>query len=137
VACFRQEEGRTIQDEPIRLEKQRVLVVSYFAKWCHLCKGNIPILNALQAEMKDQVLVVGVDFDENPAEEQLKVVAAYHIEYPLLQGKLAHFEWTPPENIPATYVFSVETHHLYTVLNGSLNLQLLKETVNNALDEAD
>jgi thiol-disulfide isomerase/thioredoxin len=137
VACEDSADGRTIQGEPIVFKDHQVIVVTYWAKWCHLCKGNIPIFNALQSELQEKVMVLGVDFDDSPIEPQQKIAQEFHIEYPLLKGPLKGIDLPTPDNIPVTYILRPHTHSLYSTLTGSLDLYTLKETVKNAYDEAD
>ena len=137
LACDDHADGHTIKGEPIVIKEHQVIVVTYWAKWCYLCKGNIPSFNALQDDLQDKVMVLGIDFDQHEPEDQQKMAQALHMDYDLLQGELKGVHWTVPENIPITYVFSPKTHQLYSTLKGSLDLYTLKETVNNALDESD
>ena len=62
--------GRKVAVE--RLEGQW-LVINYWAQWCAPCRTEIPELNALEKQLKEQsVQVLGVNFDalqgEDPAE---------------------------------------------------------------------
>lgn len=61
----------TAQDlagNPVRIDgaNGRVLVVDFFATWCQPCKVQLPHLERLERELKDQGLAVyGVSFDDD------------------------------------------------------------------------
>ena len=40
------------------------LVINYWAKWCAPCREEIPELNALQDEYRNQIIIAGVNFDQ-------------------------------------------------------------------------
>lgn len=42
------------------------VLVDFWAEWCAPCKQVAPILDEIAAEMKDRLLVVKVNIDENP-----------------------------------------------------------------------
>jgi peroxiredoxin len=67
--------------------KGKVILLNYWATWCGPCKVEIPDLIALQAQYKDEGLVVlGVSQDDEP--QTLREFAAAHkMNYPVLVGK--------------------------------------------------
>lgn len=65
--------------------KGKVIVLNFWATWCHPCKEEIPDLVALQDQYKDDLVVLGFSIDDTPA--QLKEYAdKYQMNYPVLVG---------------------------------------------------
>jgi thiol-disulfide isomerase/thioredoxin len=65
--------------------KGKVVVVNFWATWCGPCKAEIPDLVALQAQYKDDLVVLGISVDDK-AEDMKPYAAEYKINYPLLVG---------------------------------------------------
>ena len=65
--------------------KGKVILLNFWATWCHPCKEEIPDLVALQEEYKDDLVVLGFSIDDKP--EELKEYAVkYAMNYPVLVG---------------------------------------------------
>ena len=65
--------------------KGKVILLNFWATWCHPCKEEIPDLVALQEQYKDNLVVLGFSIDDKP--EELKQYAAqYQMNYPVLVG---------------------------------------------------
>jgi len=63
----------------------KVILLNFWATWCHPCKEEIPDLVTLQTQYKDDVVVLGFSIDDTPA--QLKEYAyKYQMNYPVLVG---------------------------------------------------
>ena len=71
----------------VKLEafKGKVVVVNFWATWCGPCKAEIPDLVSLQAQYKDDLVVLGISVDDK-AEDMKPYAAEYKITYPLLVG---------------------------------------------------
>lgn len=82
----------------------RVLLVNYWAEWCKPCREEIPELNRF-AHDTDGVLVVGVNFDQPPPEENLRQAQKMGIEFPVLAAEPpGRWEQPPPQVLPITFV---------------------------------
>jgi peroxiredoxin len=65
--------------------KGKIILLNFWATWCHPCKEEIPDLIALQTQYKDDMVVLGFSIDDKP--EQLQEYAAkYQMNYPVLVG---------------------------------------------------
>lgn len=74
--------------EPVPLESMagQVVVVNLWASWCGYCRMEIPALNELHREYRDQGLVVlGVNLEEGGAEQLLSRARDLAIEYPVVR----------------------------------------------------
>ena len=61
----------------------RVVLLNVWATWCEPCKVEMPLLQRLAQEHPDQVVVLGVNYGEDPAKVQA-FAAAYGLTFPLL-----------------------------------------------------
>ena len=65
--------------------KGKIILLNFWATWCHPCKEEIPDLVTLQTQYKDDIVVLGFSIDDKP--EELKEYAAkYQMNYPVLVG---------------------------------------------------
>lgn len=65
--------------------KGKIILLNFWATWCHPCKEEIPDLVALQTQYKNDIVVLGFSIDDKP--EELKEYAAkFQMNYPVLVG---------------------------------------------------
>ena len=65
--------------------KGKVILLNFWATWCHPCKEEIPDLITLQNQYKDDVVVLGFSVDDKP-EDLREYAAEYKMNYPVLVG---------------------------------------------------
>ena len=82
------------------------LVINYWAEWCGPCRVEIPELNHLSEQLKDQkVSVFGVNFDNLQGEELKTASNALGIKFTVLaQDPAAQYDLPPSEALPVTYI---------------------------------
>ncbi|QXI27294.1 TlpA disulfide reductase family protein [Pseudomonas vanderleydeniana] len=81
-------------------------VVNYWAEWCGPCRTEIPELNALSEQLKEQsVGVFGVNFDGLQGDDLNKAAEALGIRFTVLaQDPADLFELPRSEALPVTYI---------------------------------
>lgn len=95
--------GRKVAVE--RLEGQW-LVINYWAQWCAPCRTEIPELNELDIEFRDQsVWVLGVNFDALQGERLSQATDEMGITFTVLaQDPAERFQLPRNEVLPVTYL---------------------------------
>lgn len=92
------------------------LVVNYWAQWCAPCRHEIPELNALNE--RDDVQVLGVNFDGISGAKLNEVVAEMDVSFPTLaEDPGARYGLERPSVLPVTLVVNPDGQ-LQEVLQG-------------------
>lgn len=99
-------------DEPV-LEalggKGRIIVVDFFASWCHSCKEELPLVNTLAGHLNPaQVRLVGVNVDNKPekgAEFVRELGVKFDVIYDPQKKIVGKFG---PIGMPAIYYINAE-----------------------------
>jgi thiol-disulfide isomerase/thioredoxin len=89
IKAFFANPWQTADGKPVDTEKWRgkVLVVNFWASWCPPCVEEMPTLDALQGEFKDQnVLFVGIGIDSHSNIRQFLEMTP--VSYPIVIGGL-------------------------------------------------
>jgi len=82
----------------------RWMVVNYWAEWCAPCREELPELNAL-ARASDDVVVLGIHFDDYQGEELRALSEEMGIRFPVVGHDFAQaFGLTLPQILPTTYI---------------------------------
>ena len=83
-------------------------IVNYWSEWCAPCRIEIPMFNGLSARLANSnVIIVGVNFDEDPRELTLEIANEMGIEFTVLrQETIDLLEMKPPDVLPTTYLLS-------------------------------
>jgi thiol-disulfide isomerase/thioredoxin len=90
----------------------KVLVVNFWATWCHPCQQEIPSLSRVYTKFKDKgVVMLGVMTDDPDAQKLLNFESDHELLYPVVRADneiYNHFE--RPEAIPTTFVYDRKGH---------------------------
>ncbi len=104
-------EGETIDFNQLR---GKWVVLNYWASWCRPCYQEIPALNALAHEHADQVVVLGVSFDQVASTQALiPIIQQLGIEFPILAiNPAAQLGISSIPALPATFIFDPQGHQV-------------------------
>jgi peroxiredoxin len=97
----------TLRGEPFRLSAHRgqVLVLNVWATWCPPCRLEMPGLSKLQRQFRERdVLVVGLNVNEDGLEAARSFVEESNITYPQIDGRRIAYQHFPGDAIPRTYL---------------------------------
>ncbi|WP_193161134.1 TlpA family protein disulfide reductase [Microbulbifer hainanensis] len=82
----------------------KVLLVNYWAEWCKPCRKEIPELNHFDSA-NDNVRVIGINFDQLPAEKTATQAQKMDIRFPILaEEPAARWNQPRPTVLPTTFV---------------------------------
>ncbi|MBI2649710.1 DUF3179 domain-containing protein [Candidatus Woesearchaeota archaeon] len=75
-----------LESKPVLLSDykgKKHLIVNFWATWCPPCKEEMPLFQKLYEENKDELVILGINLQENP-EPIKKFLEEYKITYPIL-----------------------------------------------------
>ncbi len=106
-----------------------MMLVNYWAEWCTPCREEIPELNTFQRNNREQVLVLGINFDQLPPEQVRAQADKMGIEFPVLAREPAQRWGQPrPQVLPSTLIIDGEGNWLGTLV-GPQSEDSLREAV--------
>ena len=105
--------------------KQKYVVINFFAPWCKPCYEEIPSLNAFAKKYSNDVLVLGVDFDESKAQDLQDKITSMGIAFPVLANNpSAVLGISDIRGLPATFVLN-QSGKVIKVLYGEQTVKSL------------
>jgi thiol-disulfide isomerase/thioredoxin len=88
--------------------RDKIVLVNFWATWCHPCQAEIPSLSKLYDKYKDKgVVILGVLADNNvPDSELLNFQSDHEMSFPIVRGNsdlMVAFSY--PQALPTTFVY--------------------------------
>lgn len=115
--------------------ERRWLFVNYWAEWCAPCREEIPELNHFHDE-HDDVVVLGVNFDQLDAEAMKPQAEGLDIQFPVALQAPSRLAIAPPDVLPSTYVFGPGGQRL-GVMVGPQDLEALEAVLSEGAKALD
>jgi thiol-disulfide isomerase/thioredoxin len=108
-ACSKPEVAEAVNTDGFdATQEQRWRVVNYWATWCGPCILEIPELNQLALDHRQQLVVWGVNFDNPLTEaERQAAITKMNIHFPVYrQDPASDLGIDRPLVLPTTFIFS-------------------------------
>jgi len=84
----------------------KVVVVNFWATWCHPCQKEIPDLSKLYDQYKGKVMILGVMADNPGDSDLLNFQSDYMMSYPVVRANSdLNVAFNYPQSLPTTFVF--------------------------------
>lgn len=82
----------------------RLIWINFWATWCPPCRTEMPMMQRLAEAYGDRLLILGVDYGEEPGAVR-DFVDRYGITYPILLDPTLEnfFRWSPMFGLPRHY----------------------------------
>ncbi len=110
----------------------KVVVVNFWATWCHPCQKEIPEFSKTYDKYKAKgVVFLGIMTDQPSNNELLNFQSDYEMTYPIVRANsdiLVSFNY--PQALPTTFIFNRGGKQVYSHV-GPLN----QEALGNVLDQ--
>jgi thiol-disulfide isomerase/thioredoxin len=92
----------------------KVVVVNFWATWCHPCQKEIPDLSKIYDQYKGKgVVILGVMADSPDDSQLLNFQSDYAMSYPVVRGTSdLNVGFSYPQNLPTTFVFDKTGHRV-------------------------
>lgn len=104
------------------------VVVNYFAEWCAPCLREMPELNQFHRQHKDNIVLLGMSFDQLNTQELVALKEKYDIQFPMIAtDPVPAMLNAMPKQLPTTYLISPEGNVVKRLLGEQTEDSLLKE----------
>jgi len=85
--------------------KGQWVVLNYWASWCASCYQEIPELNALANDPSNQIVVLGVNYDQVDSGQIVALATQLGIQFPtLLTDPGPYLKLNPPKVLPSSII---------------------------------
>ena len=94
----------------------KVVVVNFWATWCHPCQKEIPDLSKAYSKYKDKgVVFLGIMTDQPSDNDLLNFRSDYEMTYPIIRASsdiLVSYNY--PQALPTTFIYNRSGKQVYT-----------------------
>lgn len=109
----------------------KVVVVNFWATWCHPCQKEIPDLSKLYEKYKDKgVVMLGVLTDSPSDSDLLNFQSDYAMSYPVVRASsdiLTSFNY--PQALPTTFIYDRGGHQVGRARVGAISPSEMEQTL--------
>lgn len=115
-------------------QRGKWVVINYWATWCGPCVKEMPALSALAAR-RDQVRVIGLDYEDTPRDDIEAFLAKHPVTYPVARVDPADPPpgLAPPDVLPTTFVVAPDGELARTWV-GPLDMHKLQALIDSGKD---
>jgi thiol-disulfide isomerase/thioredoxin len=101
----------------------KVVVVNFWATWCHPCQKEIPDLSKLSDKYKHDLVVLGVMADDPSNNDLLNFQSDYAMTYPVIRlSSDIDTAFNHPQAFPTTFLFDRTGHRVGSPHLGAIRL---------------
>ncbi len=109
--------------------KNKWIIINYWAEWCEPCAQEVNQLNQFYHQKAENVVVVGVNYNQLSLPDLKAAVKKMHIEFPVLQQDPRKVFHLPNiEVIPTTFIINPQGK-VVRQLQGPQTAAVLKEVI--------
>ena len=114
--------------------KGKWVLVNYWATWCPPCLEEIPDLNALHDNKKNNLIVIGIAMDYRNAKQVSDFAESMMMSYPIVLGtEKVIAQIAPVQGLPTTYLYNPEgkmvAHQVGAVTRESVETYIASKSV--------
>jgi thiol-disulfide isomerase/thioredoxin len=111
---------------PFQQLKGKVVLVNFWATWCHPCQKEIPDLSKLSEKYKKDLVVLGVMADDPSNNDLLNFQSDYAMSYPVIRlSSDIDTAFNHPQAFPTTFLFDKTGHRVGAPHLGAIKLEQL------------
>ncbi len=128
----------TLEGTEIKLSNYlgKIVILDFWATWCAPCRKSIPDLISIQDEYEDDLVVIGISFDQPASQNNLQqFINNFGINYPVVLGTNEVSEaYGNIQAIPTSFIIDTEGN----IINKHIGLvpkSTLIEEINSLLTE--
>ncbi|MDP9335280.1 MAG: TlpA family protein disulfide reductase [Actinomycetota bacterium] len=120
-----------LDGKPVTLSglRGRVVVLTFFASWCHPCEQDMPILERALRDTGDRIAIVGVNYRDFPNDSR-DFVRRLGVTFPVL------IEDSTDNPVAARYDVHAMPDTLFIDANGRVRERLFGQTSRHDLESA-
>jgi len=126
----------TLNGEEVKLSDYlgKVVIIDFWATWCAPCRRGIPDLISIQDEYKDDLVVIGISFDQPATQDELvPFIERYGINYPVVLGNIeVSAAYGNIQAIPTSFIIDQEGNIINKHI-GLVSKSTLVEQINSLL----